>query len=86
MADDLTALSDAVTQLNIDTKGLEGLELENDKIEWYCVRFNRCMEDGVPDAINSYLSKLQKDDMNELTRIYLLREGLRTLHPELRDN
>lgn len=85
MADGMSELAGVIANLDIDTNGLEELELEMDKVEWYTERFNRCMADGVPSAINEYLIKLGKDDVNRKTQLYILREALRTLNPELRD-
>lgn len=85
MADGMSELAGVIANLDIDTNGLEELELEMDKVEWYTERFNRCMADGVPGAINEYLIKLGKDDVNRKTQLYILREALRTLNPELRD-
>lgn len=46
--------------------------LDEEKMEWYRRRFDMFCEDGVPNAINVYLEKLMKDDVNEHTLARIL--------------
>lgn len=75
-SDGIDGLVQAISSIQIDTSNLEGLEVEEDKLEWYHERFVRCREDGVPEAIDAYLTKLLGDDVNELTRLHILRDSL----------
>lgn len=48
--------------------------LDVDLYNWYMERFQRCVEDGVPIAINAYLEKLirhEKTNMFTISRIQL---------------
>lgn len=76
LAEQVGAISDFMANIEIDTTGFDKLEVEQDKVDWYHDRFERCKEDGVPDAITCYLQRLQRDNVNDLTRVLIIKDSL----------
>ena len=73
---EMNAILDLVTNMQFDETSIQGQEADDEKVAWYCERFDRCIADGVPTAISCYLQKLQRDDVNEFTRVCILHEAL----------
>ena len=76
IAEGIETFKQFINSIQYDSSKLEGCVLEEDKVEWYHERFVRCKEDGVPTAIDAYLMKLRYDDVNELTRLVILKDSL----------
>lgn len=73
---ELSSILELVTNMEFDEECIKGQELDEAKLLWYTERFDRCIEDGVPGAINCYLHKLQTEDVNEFTKICILHAAL----------
>lgn len=65
-----------VSLIRIDTSILESQELDVERVNWYKERFELFVEDKVPMAIIVYLEKLNKEDVNDITRLTILHIGI----------
>lgn len=72
----IDALVDGLANLEIDTENMDKSPADTAIVNWYSERFQRCIEDGVPDAINCYLTKLLNEDVNDLTRLMILKKSM----------
>lgn len=73
---EMDEILDLVNNMKFDEDSIKGQTADEVKVAWYCERFDRCIEDGVPSAINCYLQKLQSETVNEFTRVCILHEAL----------
>ena len=75
--ENLDRIINIVENLSFDDSAIKGQIIDESVVEWYSSRFSSFIEDGVPAAINAYLSKLQNDDsVNEITRLAVMHEAL----------
>jgi len=72
----VTSICDLLSHASFDGSAVIGQELDTEIFNWYKERFERCIEDGVPDAVNCYLRKMQKEDINEYTQVCILHAAL----------
>lgn len=72
----LDILAERVDSIKFDEEKLKGQVIDESKLEWYSTRFDSFIEDGVPDAINSYLYKLNTEDINDITKIAIMHAAL----------
>lgn len=70
------AMVDALSNLEVDTEHMDGAPADMEVVVWYRERFRRCIEDGVPDAINCYLTKLLNQKVSDLTRLLILKDSM----------
>lgn len=68
-------LSMLVNSIQIDPGDIANQEPDLSKVEWYKKRFEMFAEDGVPAAMTCYLTKLQREDVNDITRAMILYEA-----------
>lgn len=69
---DVNSLASSLEGLEIDIEHMDKSPADENVVAWYKERFNRCIEDGVPDAITCYLTKLLHSNVNDMTRLLIL--------------
>lgn len=70
------SIAEGLANLNIDLSNTVGQTEDQGAIDWYRQRFEMLYADGVPDAMNSYLRKAQRDpNLNDITRVMILKEA-----------
>ncbi len=72
----LNRILKAVENLEFDSDSIKGQEVNQEVVDWYSSRFDMLINDGVPSAINCYLQKLNKDSVNDATRLSVMHEAL----------
>lgn len=74
--DEVHSVVEGLKGIEIDTDNMDKSPADMEVVAWYEERFRRCREDGVPDAINCYLTKLLHEDVNDLTRLLILQASM----------
>lgn len=62
-----------LSSLTIDVESMKGEVVDSEKVSWYTSRVTMLLEDGCPDAVNAYLNRMCRDDMNSATRLFCLK-------------
>lgn len=78
-----SAIADVIKKLRFEKVDLSGQEAQGDVIAFYSDRIKMLHEDGVDDAVFSYLKKLLKDDsVNQYTKLLIEKYAMEVLDGE----
>lgn len=73
---DLEIIAERLQNLSIDDSKVIGQEIDQEKVDWYAERFKRALDDKCPEAITAYLQRLNRDSVNEITRVVIMHNAL----------